>query len=123
MATEATRQLWRQRVEAWLRSGLPRQQFAANHDIHPQTLSWWKWRLAKDGDLTFVASPAADHDPAHLAKVDFVELDAGHRARDRHDGRHEPIELVVDDEHCVRLPTSFDAGALHRLLDVLEVRR
>jgi len=121
MATEATRQLWRQRVEAWQRSGLTQREFGARHEINPATLSWWKWRLNQERDTSALADR---HDvPAPIVKVDFVELDTPHRVLDHQHGDHAPIELVIDDEHCVRLPMSFDANALHRLLDVLEVRR
>jgi hypothetical protein len=33
-----------------------------------------------------------------------------------------PLELILADDLCIRLPVDFDAGSLHRLLDALEQR-
>jgi hypothetical protein len=46
----STRGEWLRRVRRWKASGLTAGAFAAREGIAPATLSWWRWRLAREGE-------------------------------------------------------------------------
>jgi hypothetical protein len=77
-------------------SGLPVSVFATREGLDPQRLYGWRRRL---GAVAPEAPPA------------FVELRAGQ-------GAH--VEVVLRSGRVLRVPESFDASALRRLLDVLD---
>jgi hypothetical protein len=100
-----TRDAWRERVAQWRSSGLTAREFAARRAINASTLAHWAWRLRRE-------SPG---DAAAEASVPpMIEV----LARPVTDERFE-IELGG---RCVRVPPSFDAAALRRLIAVLEER-
>ena len=81
---------------------------------------WWKWRLRSDlaerttrsaklGALAVRARPTA------ISPLTFIEMTSAVRS--------EALEVVLPTDVRVRVPSTFDAGALSRLLDVLEKRR
>jgi transposase len=79
-------------------SGLSRQEFADKHGIHEQRLYNWQRRLAETGVVSSVqfrevAAPAVSLDPR--------------------------VEVVLPSGVVVRVPPSFDATALARLLEIL----
>jgi transposase-like protein len=74
-------------------SGLFVTQFAAREGIDPQRLYSWRRRLTEPTAQTF---------------VELRSTDAA------------PLEIVLRSGRIVRVPASFDAGALRRLLDALE---
>jgi len=48
----ATREVWANRVERWQDSGLTAKEFAAELEVSPNSLTFWKWKLrqlASDG--------------------------------------------------------------------------
>jgi hypothetical protein len=94
-----TREVWQRRVARWRASGLTAREFSRRHGLRPATLSWWKWRLAQDGEAPAAITPAV------------IEL----RAAAVTDNR---FEIVLGDR-SVRVPPSFDADALGRLLAAL----
>ncbi len=133
------RDAWARRVEEWKRSGLTAKQFAARHDIKPETLKWWKWRLGREAASKHPKptrakaktlarrssrrpSKARSHRRARatseaLSPITFVEMSAPARAAGT-----EPLEIVLPSGVRLRVPTDFDAVALGRLLDVLDGR-
>jgi hypothetical protein len=47
---ERAADVWSERVRRWRESGLTSSAFAEQEGIaRPQTLTWWAWRLSKDG--------------------------------------------------------------------------
>jgi hypothetical protein len=44
----ATRQEWVKRIERWRDSGLTANEFAAEIDVTPTSLSYWKWKLRQE---------------------------------------------------------------------------
>lgn len=115
----SSREQWRKRVERWKDSGLTAAEFSAEVGINPRTLAFWKWKLSKEdaGAPTKPRAPKAQStaiQPARVDAVTFVELAP---SRDR----PVPIELVVG-RYVVRVPGSFDADVLGRVLDVVERR-
>jgi hypothetical protein len=114
-----SREEWAKRVERWKDSGLTAAEYAAETGINAHSLSWWRWQL---GSASKSASPAqrrARRPRVAATKtatpLTFVELTAPPIA--------EPLEVVLASSIRVRVPASFDAAALGRLLDVLEQRR
>jgi hypothetical protein len=96
------RERWRELVEQWRVSGQPAREFAAHRGIKASTLAHWKWRLGREGSSGALAAFPA-----------MIEV----RARPSHDERFE-IELGAS--RRLRVPASFDADALRRLIAVLE---
>ena len=111
----ATRETWAKRVERWGDSGLTAKEYAAELGISPHSLSWWKWRLSKPSLSPVRKRVGRAAKTPGVGPLTFVEVAAPAMA--------EPIEVVLPSSVRVRVPTSFDAATLGRLLDVLEERR
>lgn len=114
-----TRETWAKRVERWKDSGLTAGEYAAETGIKAHSLSWWRWRLGTGSEKV-----VAERRPVRKSRVvaakpspalTFVEVTAPRPA--------EPFEVVLASGVRVRVPPSFDAATLIRLLDVLEQRR
>lgn len=93
---------WRALVREWRASGQTRRVFAAAHGVHPQTLSWWAWRLGS-GEKSRLRTPA-----------DFVEVVVV-------DAPAPPAVMFVLEVGGVRVhvPGGFDGGELRRLVAAL----
>jgi hypothetical protein len=95
----------REVIGALERSGKPVSVFAAENGLDPQRLYLWRRRFAAvaEGDNTrfreLIVRPSAT--------VSGAESEGA------------PFEVVLGSSVVVRVPASFDAGALVRLLDVL----
>jgi transposase len=117
MARE-TRASWAGRVERWQRSGLSAAQFAEREGVNARTLTFWKWRLKRDG--------ADASRPARCSgkRVPFVELVRTPPAVSAaSETRAAPFEVALPIGYRVRIAPGFERGALVELLDVLEARR
>ena len=125
--SRVAREEWAKRVERWRDSGLSCAEFAGELGVNARTLTYWKWMLNKEarGEKRVwparkaraprVLRPAASEPPKLPPVVTgLVEVQAAPR-----DGRFE-IELGAG--RRLRVPVSFDAVDLRRLLDVLEAR-
>ena len=86
-------------LAALQRSGKAVSVFAAEQGLDPQRLYSWRRRLGK-----------AYHVPGSDRSSGFTDFDHGRRG---------PFELVLSSGVVVRVPTSFNAAALERLLEVL----
>lgn len=127
MARES-RETWAKRVERWRDSGLTATEFAAEVGVNPRTLSYWKWRLgskrgrslgsttAKRGSKKTSSRRTRSKKTAALAvrPLSFVEVTKATSALSS-----EPFEVELVSGERVRIPSSFDATSLSRLLDVL----
>jgi transposase-like protein len=93
----------REVIAALDRSGKPVSAFAAEHGLDPQRVYLWRRRLGR------------------AERTIFQELIVPARApRPSADAATEsPFEIVLASGAVVRVPPSFDATALARLLDVL----
>lgn len=123
--SRVAREEWAERVERWRDSGLTCAEFSAELGVNARTLTYWKWVLGKEarGEKRKWPSrktrsrvtraratgliPSAPPVVAGLIEV---------RAEPR-DGR---FELDLGAGRRLRVPASFDATELRRLLDVLE---
>jgi transposase-like protein len=91
-------------LAALQRSGKSVRAFAMDHGLDPQRLYSWKRRLGQAEPTTFqevIIRPAP--------RISLV------------DG-HAPFEVVLPSGVVVRVPASFDAEALERVLEVLRTR-
>jgi hypothetical protein len=122
--SRVAREEWAKRVERWRDSGLKCAEFAAEVGINPRTLTYWKWVLGKEARGEKRAWPSkkgckraqptvATGASTSAVVSGFVEVQAVPR-----DGR---FELDLGAGRCLRVPASFDAAELRRLLEVLEV--
>jgi hypothetical protein len=97
-----SREQWQERVAQWRSSGLTAREFATRNRVKVHTLRHWAWKLGREtGDVTSLGRvPALIEVHARPAADDRFEIELGGRR--------------------VRVPPSFDADALRRLLAVLE---
>ena len=123
--SRVAREEWAKRVERWRDSGLRCAEFAAEAGINPRTLTYWKWVLGKEargekrvwprgkGRKSSARRAASSATPSAEAVVSgLVEVQAVPR-----DAR---FELDLGAGRRLRVPASFDAAELRRLLEVLE---
>jgi hypothetical protein len=89
-------------VASWRRGEGSQAQIAARAGMPTPTLAWWCQRLGR--------TPA----PSSA----FVAVDLAPEAAER--AGPGGFEVVLPRGRCVRVPPDFDAGALSRLLSVLE---
>ncbi len=106
---QTARDRWAKRVQQWEQSGLTAAAFAAEWDINPRTLAFWKWKLRKE--QAEVGAPTADSSPR------FVDVTPPASAWWQ--VRAERIEVVIDDRIVVRIPDAFDPDALRRVVEAL----
>jgi len=106
---------WRKHVALWRASGLTAQEYAAKAELNPGTLKFWKYVLAKEGRSSLVG-PKLRTGGGRTAGPEFPLIEV--RGPSRSDDRFE-VELA--NGLRVRVPTSFNADALRRLLTALEV--
>ena len=108
------RAIWLQRLEQWRESGLTARKFAAQIGVNPGTLSSWKYKVA--------AGRAGGQTAATAERVEFVEVIGAPASLPINRSVEERLEVVCPDGRTVRVPRTFDAETLVRLLDVLERR-
>jgi transposase len=106
-----SREAWAKRVERWRDSGLTAKEYAAKVGVKAHSLSWWKWRLSS-GATWRKRSPRTRRVTAD--PLTFVEMTSPLV--------HESLEVVLPSSIRIRVPSTFDAPALGRLLDLLERR-
>jgi hypothetical protein len=102
---------WRRKLDLWKRSGLSVRAFCQQHNLSEPSFYSWRTVIAQR-DAQGANRPAAPAErPADQAEPLFLPLRLATSA--------EPLEVVLPDGTLVRVPATFDAGALARLLAVL----
>lgn len=122
-----SRDEWAKRVERWRESGLTAAEFAAEVGVNPRTLSYWKWRIGSKRGRSLSSKPkkartkraSRSGTPKKAAALtvrplSFVEVTKATSALSG-----EPFEVELVSGERIRIPSSFDASSLSRLLDVL----
>jgi transposase-like protein len=111
-STSLSRRRWtaedaRQALAALARSGLGLSAFAIREGLDPQRLTRWRRQLASSASPRFEeVMPVVTRATVNGDAVAGVE--------------RERFEVVLPSGRIVRVPESFDAGALRRLLDVVD---
>jgi transposase len=113
----ATREVWGERVQRWVDSGLTAKEYAAETGLNVNSLGHWKWKLSREGGLEaekqshparrgFIEVKLAGDEPAPVAPANVVKVD--------------PFEVVLPSGLTVRVPVRFNAVALRELVQALE---
>lgn len=109
----STRTEWVKRVRRWQESDLTAAEFAAEMGLNANTLSHWKWKLAKEArERQAQASRSSEPD---VEEATFVEVTP---PASTWWAASERIELVVEDV-VVRVPDVFDTDTLRQVLEAL----
>jgi hypothetical protein len=111
----ATKQVWRQRVEAWRASGKRSEDFCKGRDFSAGLLRHWAWRLGltRKGQRP----EPVEQQPIRLARVVVPPQLRSRSAAWARDG----IEVEIGPAR-VHVRRGFDAETLRAVLDVLECR-
>jgi hypothetical protein len=110
----ATREVWAKRVERWQDNGLTAKEFAAELDVSPNSLTFWKWKLRQPADAprgvrkrAIVKCPDASPSFLQLVPTQPSQATAAH------------LEVVLASGAIVRVPKDFDEPTLLRLVRAL----
>jgi transposase-like protein len=98
-------QYWRGIVRCWRRSGQTVRAFCDEHGLSEQSFYGWR-RTIEEQDQQ---AQTPDFVPIHVASAAAIPS--------------APLEVVAGSGRVIRVPADFDAGALRRLLAVLEEGR
>lgn len=93
---------WRELVREWRASGQTRRAFASAWGVHPQTLSWWAWRLGSAGKGRPSSSP-------RFAEVVVTDVPLPST----------PVFVLEVGAVRIHVPGGFDDGELRRLVAAL----
>jgi hypothetical protein len=101
-------------VERWQDSGLTAKQFAAELDVSPNSLTFWKWKL-RQPDAATTPRPRRKREAKQADAPSFLQLVPmpAPQSRSGH------FEVVFASGAVVRVPHDFDEPALRRLASVL----
>jgi len=114
----ATREVWAKRVERWHDSGLTAKEFAAELEVSPNSLTFWKWKLRQ-----LASGKAPPSRTSRKRKVEkheevsasFLQL-VPTSSPQVHAGQ---FEVVLATGAVVRVPQDFDESTLLRLVHAL----
>lgn len=112
---------WRERVEAWRRSGQKQAEYCRSHGIAESSLSRWKLELARRDQARAMAAQG----PAMSAGEGGRDAELGWRQVSWPPAAAVPtegesgLEVVLPRGWSIRLGPRFEAEALKRLLAVL----
>jgi transposase-like protein len=111
----ASREIWAKRVERWQDSGLTAKEFAAELDVSPNSLTFWKWKLRQPNN-TATPRPRRKREAKQAdAPASFLQL----LPTPTSPPRNGHFEVVFAGGVVVRVPHDFDESALRRLASVL----
>jgi transposase len=100
-------------VRAWTASGLSAARFAPQVGVSPSTLTWWRWKLRREGAERTRRRRARREAKPPLAFVEIVP-----EAEAEGPGPSVPLELQLADV-TLRIPEGFEERTLVRVLGVL----
>jgi transposase len=107
------REQWAKHVARWRESGLVAREYAATAGVNLHTLRAWKYALADEKESSVVAQSKAAAKQSRVT-VPLIEVRGPNRGDER-------FELELVDGRRLRVPPSFDAETLRRLLAALAV--
>ena len=118
---------WRERIEAWRRSGQTQQEFCRVHGLSAGSFSHWKAELVRREGLRAsvraadAAAPGGDRRDRSPEALSWSEVRWPAGAAEVA-GAGGGFEIVIPRGWSVRLGPRFEAESLRRLLSVLEER-
>jgi len=110
---------WREVLERWKASGLPKTQFARQEGISPDVLGWWNAQIRKrDRVRRRVSRAAPRRRSATSRRTSFVPVRV---VESTPQPAPAAIEMLAGGR-TIRIRPGFDAETLRRLVAVLEDR-
>jgi hypothetical protein len=103
---------WKKRIERWQESELTAEQYASELGINAGTLKFWKYKLGRAGSVA--TAPAKKQRKTSSVRLPLVEVRPAIAAT------ASGFELELNGGRRLRIPASFEADVLDRLLAVLE---
>jgi len=126
MKKQEAREVWRERVEQWIKSGQSARAFAEANGVNVWTLRGWRARLERSkqperGPNAAASRQAGERRRARsgAAALPFVELVASAALSPSPEDR---FEIVLGGGRTIRVPARFDAQALRALVAVVDPR-
>jgi transposase len=118
---KATRAEWAKRVERWRDSGLTAKEFAAEIDVTPSSLTFWKWKLRQlqtdttnRGAAVKLEKRTASESPSQFVRLVPMQAPSAQTSA---------LELMLGDGIVLRVPKDFDEPTLVRVVGLLGARR
>jgi hypothetical protein len=118
----STRVEWLARVRRWKASGLTAEAFAAREGTSAATLSWWRWRLARDGERFGQARVATRRGIACASFVEITDAHIGGGDAAGCAGGRGAMRIELAGGAAVVVGADVDGAALGRVLAALELR-
>jgi hypothetical protein len=112
---KATRAEWSKRVERWQESGLTAKEFAAELDVSPNSLTFWKWKLGRERSAPKAAATSTVK-PNDVTTLQFLQLVPTHADAPN---SSVSLEVVIRRDVVVRVPRGFDEETLTRVVRAL----
>ena len=114
--SRSAREVWEERVRRLGESNLTIGEFAAELGINAHTLSYWKWRLGKEGLDGKGEAKGKKRSRRRARKATFVEVQpTAPVVLDR-----PRVDVVLDNGAVVRVPDDFEPETLRRIVATLE---
>jgi transposase-like protein len=102
-------------VERWQDSGLTAKEFAAELEVSPNSLTFWKWKLRQPNNAAPPRPRRKREAKQAVAPASFLQLVPTPASQPRSGY----FEVVFASGTVVRVPHDFDEPALRRLASVL----
>lgn len=116
----ASREIWAKRVERWKDSGLSAKEFAAELDVSPKSLMFWKWKLGQPATAKGAPSTGRGNrqtKPPRVAPHRFLQLVPTSSPPSA------ALELVLRDGLVLRVAPGFDEATLLQVASLLGAAR
>src|SRR5690242_3838643 len=116
LMARASREIWAKRVERWKDSGLSAKEFAAELDVSPKSLTFWKWKLGQ------LESPKGAPSIGRGSRQTKTARVAPHRFLQLVPTSAPPstaLELVLRDGMVLRVAPGFDEATLLQVTSLL----
>lgn len=109
---------WRQVLDRWRASTLPKTTFARKEGISPDVLGWWQVEIRRRDQTQRRTTPTARRRSAPARRAAFVPV----RVVEPSPPLSPAALEILAGGHTVRIRPGFDAETLRRLVAVLEDR-
>lgn len=113
---KATRAEWAKRVERWQDSGLTAKEFAAELDVSPNSLTFWKWKLRQ-------TSTREQSRKIHTSRVSHVPADPPTKflqlVPTSETSAESALDVVLASGVVLRVTKGFDETMLVRVAQLL----